>query len=155
MKLAAWLAMCALACSKSSDPAPAPAPAAHREDRHDPAAAKPALALAVTIDGATATWDQDVFARAPRMTGTASDGEARDTWSLRELVHSAVGPSARVIAIVGDTRAELDAAAWADAARVPILHTTRRGTLKFRWADPSGKWGDTVVKDVTRLEIAK
>ena len=42
------------------------------------------------------------------------------------------------------------------AARAPVhVHTTRRGTLKFRWADAGGTWDDTEVKDVTRIEIAQ
>ncbi|HEY0191859.1 MAG TPA: hypothetical protein VGC42_12145, partial [Kofleriaceae bacterium] len=84
-----------------------------------------------------------------------TDGEARDVWSLRELAHQLVGPSARVTAVTGeDGTKAIDAAAWSDATRTPLLHTTRRGTLKYRWADASGKWGETEVKEVSRLEIA-
>jgi hypothetical protein len=57
--------------------------------------------------------------------------------------------------VTGDGSSKtIDRAAWEDAAREPLLHTTRRGTLKFRWADADGKWADTEVKDVTRIEIA-
>lgn len=157
MKRALWVVL-AFACSKSSDPAPpapAPAPAVRHEDRHDPAVAPTSAKLEVAIDGATTTWASDVFDRVPRRAGKASDGEARDTWSLRDLAHQAVGPSARVVAVIGDTRKAVDQAAWNDASRTPILHSTKRGTLKFRWEDGDGKWGETEVKDVTKLEIVR
>lgn len=165
------------ACSKTADPAPpdrpvgltpertataqgpataAAAPAPRHEDRHEPATAPAAISLAVTIAGAPATWTGEDLARAPRMAGAASDGEARDTWSLRELVTRNVGPGARVVAVSGaGGKQPIDPAAWRDAARTPILHTTRRGTLKFRWADGDGRWGPTVIRDVTGLEIAR
>ena len=177
--VAATIACLAVACSRSDKPPPPPdpggAPAAaapseatgsgdkphHRkhEDRHDPAVPDaPPLQLTVAVDGAAASWHQDAFDRVARFTGNtkANDGEARDVWSLRELAHTLVGPTARVTAVIGDdgTRA-LDRAAWDDGSRTPLLHTARRGTLKFRWAGASGTWGETEVKDVTRIEIAK
>lgn len=167
----------AAACSKSVD-APPPAQSAtrstaapvtsddklhprngdgKREDRHDPAA-EPKLQLAVAINGAIASWGPDAFGKVAKYAKNdkASDGEAREVWSLRELAHTLVGPTARVTAVTGDGGSKtIDRAAWDDAVREPLLHTTRRGTLKFRWADAAGKWGDTEVKDVTRLEIAQ
>lgn len=170
-------AVIAAACSKSVDaPPPAQSAAArsaaapadpdkphHRngdgkhEDRHDPAAA-PRLQLAVAINGAAASWGPDAFGKVAKYAKNdkASDGEAREVWSLRELAHTLVGPTARVTAVAGNAGSKsIDRAAWDDAAREPLLHTTRRGTLKFRWADADGKWADTEVKDVTRIEIAQ
>jgi hypothetical protein len=127
----------------------------HHEDRHDPAIATPPLSLTVTIDGNAAKWEQAVFDRTPHFESTNNDGEARDTWSLRELVHGAVGPAARITAVIGETKQAIDPAAWADATRTPIVHRTRKGALKFRWADASGKWDDkAAVKDVTGLEVS-
>lgn len=169
----------AAACSKSVDPPPpaqsaaarstaAPADPAdkphHRngeskhEDRHDPAIAAPQLQLAVAVNGAAASWGPDAFGKIAKYAKNdkASDGEAREVWSLRELAHGLVGPTARVTAVTGDDGSKaIDRAAWDDASREPLLHTTRRGTLKFRWASADGKWGDTEVKDVTRIEIAQ
>lgn len=178
--IAATIASLTAACSKSDrspppDPAAVPAAATaapgepagsdtrphHRkhEDRHDPAVADaPPLQLTVAVDGAAATWHQDAFDRVARFTGNtrASDGEARDVWSLRELAHTLIGPTAHVTAVTGDDGARaIDRAAWDDASRTPLLHTTRRGTLKFRWAGADGAWGETEVTDVTRIEIAK
>lgn len=166
-----WALLLAIAaCSKAADPAPAGPPAqsqpqtaqaaaAKHEDRHAPATAAPAISLAISIAGATpagTTWTGETLAGAPRMAGAASDGEARDTWSLRELARRNIGPDARVVAVIGpDGKQAIEPAAWSDAARTPILHTTRRGTLKFRWADKDGHWGPTVVRDVTGLEIAR
>jgi hypothetical protein len=140
------------ACSKPAD-SPAAGSAAHHEDRHEPAIATPPLSLAVTIDGSATTWQQAVFDRTTHFESANQDGEARDTWSLRELVHGTVGATARVTTVIGETRQSIDAAAWADPAHTPIVHRTRRGGLKFRWADTTGKWQETGVKDVTGLEI--
>lgn len=141
---------------------PAPAEKPHHrkhEDRHDPATDEPPpLQLAVTVAGARATWGHDAFEKVARFVGNtkASDGEDRDVWSLRDLVRTLVGPTARVTSVAGDDGAKaIDAAAWRDPKRTPLLHTTRRGTLKFRWADAAGAWGETEVKDVTRIEIAR
>jgi hypothetical protein len=171
------------ACSKSVDPPPpvqsaaarsttAPADPAsdkphHRgheddhggkhEDRHDPAVAAPQLQLTVAIHGAASTWQKDAFDKVARYAKNdkARDGEAREVWSMRDLAHDLVGPGARVTAVTGDGGSKsIDRAAWDDASREPLLHTTRRGTLKFRWASADGTWGDTEVKDVTRIEIA-
>jgi hypothetical protein len=147
------LVLVVAACSRSADPAQR---TRHKhEDRHEPATAAPALELAVTIDGAPARWQQDVFDRVPHFTSKNHDGDSRDTWSLRELVHATVGPSARVVAVVGETRMPIDAAAWDDPLRTPIVHRTRRGWLKFRWADQNGAWQDAAVKEVSGLEITR
>ena len=160
MRLGLVVVTCVLvayvACSRSggpvSDDKSASATTKH-EDRHEPATAKPGLHLEVTIGGQRSTWDQGVFDKVPHFPSQNHDGEARDTWSLRELAHQAVGPSARVVAVIGTERKLVDEAAWADLTRTPILHTTRRGTFKFRWADKAGTWGDTEVKEVVAIEI--
>lgn len=142
------LALALAACSKSDPP--------RHEDRHEPATAPTKLALAVAIGDAKEVWGDAAFAATPKLAGSARDGEARDTWSLRELVHRNVGPAARVTAVVSPGgRVLVEQTAWDDATRTPILHTTRRGTLKFRWADKAGTWGETVMKDVSALEIAR
>ena len=139
-----------VACNKAAD-TPA-AGSAHHEDRHEPATAAPPLSLAVTIDGSAAMWPQAVFDRTTHFESANQDGEARDTWSLRELVKT-IGATAHVTTVIGDKRQPIDAAAWADPTKTPIIHRTRRGGLKFRWADSKGKWGEASVKDVTGLEI--
>lgn len=179
MKRALWLVLvlASAACSKKDTPktepvasasAPVVAPSASassgsgggkgrkHEDRHEQAA--PAtLKLDVTVAGEKKTWAKDSFDKTPKLSAgaTANDGENRDTWSLRELAHTLVGPNARVTAVLGDDKVAIDQAAWNDANKTPIVHTTRRGTLKFRWADKAGKWGEAEVSDVSGLEIAK
>src|SRR3954470_16743373 len=152
-----WLSIAVLfaataACSqKSSDPGDTPHP---HEDRHEVQATPTTGGHVVKIRATTATWDAAAFAKVSKVAGKASAGEARDTWSLRELAHTLVGPSARVTAVIGAGGPVLiEAAAWGDATRTPILHSTRRGSLKFRWTDAAGTWGDTVAKDVSGLEI--
>ena len=168
-----WLALlvvCVVACSKKDEKEAEPAatgsaaPAEkphHHEDRHDPQAAPTKLEVKVSFVGQQgagkpdATWTADDFAKVPKMAGTANDGEARDTWSIRELAHQLVGPNARVTAVIGEggTKVAIDEAKWTAADSTPILHSTRRGTLKFRYADKTGAWGDTIAKEVTGLEI--
>ncbi|HET9987134.1 MAG TPA: hypothetical protein VFQ65_01410 [Kofleriaceae bacterium] len=152
------LLLVVVACSKKDATTEAPAPADkphHHEDRNDPQAAPSKLTVTVAIAGRpSVTWTSDDFAKVPKMAGKASDGEARETWSLRELAHQLVGPSARVTAVVGEGgKIAIDEAKWSAADSTPILHSTRRGTLKFRYADGNGAWGDTIAKEVTGLEI--
>lgn len=139
-------------CSKS-DASQHVAP--KHEDRNDPAEAAPPLELAITIDGVAGTWQQDAFDRAPHFVGSNHAGESRDAWSLRDLAHTLVGPNARVVAVIGDKREEIDPAAWADPSKTPFVHRTRRGWLKFRWANKDGVWSEADVKDVSGLEIVR
>ena len=164
-------------CSKASDPKPAPvadpvaapavAPSAPAEpgekdkprkhgDKHNPMDPNAApLTLDVSIGGQVTTWKKDSFDKVPRY-NIGSDGEARDVWSLRELATTLVGSGAHVVSVTGeDGTKPMDGSGWADMTKTPILHTTRRGTLKFTWADDKGTWGETVVKDVTKIEIAR
>ena len=127
------------------------------EDRAEPATAPAVLTLQVAVDGARTTWNGDAFERVPRLSGRNRSGESRDAWSLRSMAETMVGPGARVTSVTGDgTTMSISPAEWADAARTPILHTTRRGTLKFRWVAPDGEWKeDAAVRDVTGLAIAR
>jgi hypothetical protein len=170
------LVFCVAACSKA-DPAPtpspgpaapapaaaptaAPAPAAapegsgHHEDRHDKPVAPTTIDIEVTVDGKPAHWGADEFAKVDKFVGKNNDGDDRDMWSLRDLAHKLVGPSARVVSITGDHTDAVATDAWSNAARTPILHNTRKGHLKFRWTDQDGGWlKDDVVKDVAKLEV--
>jgi len=144
-----------------ADPTPAAAattdarPPTH-EDRNDPVASAPVLTLEVTIAGTKTTWQHDVFDKTPKLPGKNRSGEGRDVWSLRALVDQMVGPGARVVTVTGDGATNTIAPeAWGDPTRTPILHTTRRGTLKFRWASKDGEWEETTVRDVTKLEIVR
>ena len=127
------------------------------EDRGEPPTAPAVLTLRVAVDGATSTWSQDAFERVPRLTGRNRSGESRDAWSLRAMTEAMVGPGARVTSVTGDGATnEISAEQWKDTTRTPILHTTRRGTLKFRWVEADGEWQeDAAVRDVTGLAIAR
>lgn len=125
------------------------------EDRRAPVIDDaPPLRLEVVVAGAPAVWQQAEFAKVAKYT-KGVDGEARDVWSLRDLARELAGPTARVVAVTGqDGTRTIDATAWTDDKRTPLLHTTRRGTLKFRWANAAGKWGEAEVRDVSKLELA-
>lgn len=160
MRTLGWMVVLAVGC-KSADKPPEATPATGSAkfkhvagDRRNPVIADaPPLELAVSVKGVASVWKQDSFDKVPRYT-KGPDGEGRDVWSLRELAHVLVGPTARVVAVAGEGGTKpVEPAGWDDATRTPVVHTTRRGTLKFTWTDAEGKWGETVVKDVTRLEI--
>jgi hypothetical protein len=171
MRKLGWIVALVLGCSKPADPpagraspgaAGASASAApfivhhrkHPDHRAPVVDNPPPLVLEVVTGGTTATWRQDAFDKVARFT-QGHDGVARDVWSLRELAHQLVGPTATVTRITGvDGSQPIDPAAWQDPTRTPLLHTTRRGTLKFRWADATGAWGENATKDVTRIELA-
>lgn len=135
-------------------PAATPAAAPVREDRDPPAERPAALSLEVTIDGKAATWNQDVFDKVGKLPGADRGGEARAVWSVRALATEMAGPGARVVSVSSDeSTMAITPEQWADAEQTPILHSTRRGTFKFRWAKKSGEWLGDAVRDVTRLEI--
>jgi hypothetical protein len=116
----------------------------------------PALRIEVHDGASSVAWNQDVFDRTPRSSaGKNSDGDPRDTWSVRALVGGTFGATARVATVIGDTRKTITLAEWSDESRTPIFHRTRRGHLNFCWADASGKWGDTQVKNVVGVELAR
>ncbi len=139
----------------ASAPEPGGGSGKHHEDRHDKPVAATNYDLEVVVDGTSKHWGADEFGRVDKLVGKNNDGDARDVWSLRDLAHALVGPTARVTKVGGESDQPISADAWADASRTPILHNTRKGKLKFRWADKDGKWlEDGVVKDVGKLEIA-
>jgi hypothetical protein len=164
MKLVAAVALlvaCGHSSSSSDQPVgsaavatPADKPHHHHEDRHDVQGSATAFSLDVTVNGAHQTWTPETFAKVSHFVGTNNDGEARDVWSLREVATDLVGSGARIVSITGDSTHAIGSAAWSDPSKIPIVHSTRRGVLKFRWADPDGKWReDEVIKDVAKLEI--
>jgi hypothetical protein len=159
------LVLALIACSKK-DPPPAaqqPAPVATTPSvqpelprpQHVPGTrpARPAnLELAVTVAGKPTTWPASVLETATKLDETHA--EAPQVWSLRDVVKAQLGPKARVTAVISaDGKQAIDEATWKDATTLPILHTTRRGSLNFRWQDAHGVWGDVVTKDVTGLEV--
>lgn len=142
-------------CSKSDAPSEAPTTSkGTHEDRAQKQQKVTDFVVDVTIGDAHEKWTPETFAKVAHYASKNHGGQERDTWSLRELAKTLVGPNARVTKVIGgNTVKEIEAAAWADTARVPIVHSTRRGTLKFRWATSEGVWGDPEANDVMALEI--
>src|SRR5258708_38763265 len=88
----------AVACSNATPPAKTET---KPEDRHQPQTAPSKLVLEVVAGGTTTTWHEGELAKVAKIVGTASDGEARDTWSLRELARTLIGPTARIETVIG------------------------------------------------------
>lgn len=130
-----------VACGKKDAPEP------KHEDRHVAQEAPTQAGIDAIVDGVKTRW---TFDGVPKLTATANDGEARDVWSLADL---GAQHQVKITAVIGaDGKKDVD---WGDPAKRPILHSTRRGTLKFRYADADGKWGETVLKDVTAVETRR
>jgi hypothetical protein len=128
--------------------------ACKHEDRNEPQQAEAAFSLSVSIGQEHETWTRETFSSVKRTFALNKSGESRDAWSLRAIAKELVGPTARVAKVIGPSGAKvIDANAWADLTRSPIVHVTRRGSLKFRWAASDGTWGETEVNDVSALEI--
>jgi hypothetical protein len=144
------LLLALVACSKSGD-------GEHRqkhEDRAEPQTSITAFSIAVTIGDKHETWTPETFSKVEHVAQTNKSGQDRETWSLREIAKILVGPTARVTTVTGSNGTKaIDQAAWGDPARTPIVHLTRRGALKFRWASGDGTWSEAEVHDVSALEV--
>lgn len=144
--------MLALAACSKDEPVPSssPLPRSAASGSASPSSSLAPPVLAVTIDGKLETWRLD---RVPHFITKNTSGQEREAWSLREVAKLA-GPDARVTAVLGTPRLDIDQATWS-GDKIPIIHRTRRGGMKFRWTDNAGTWNDAEVKDVTGLELLK
>lgn len=116
-----------------------------------------ALAIAVTVDGVPKTWALSDIAKVRAMEVEGDSGEgARNAWSLRQVATTLVGPGARVVALAdaAGKSVAIDAAGWADAARLPLLRVNRRGIVKFHWASPDGEpLEGNELRGVAKIEL--
>ena len=113
--------------------------------------------LAVILDGKPGpTWSPEQVTSGPRLALTNKNGEARDAWSVRELVSRLLGPGARVAALVDGSgeRLEISPAEWGDAQKALVLRVSNRGGYKAHWTARNGSAGDAILRDVRKLEIA-
>lgn len=139
---------------RPGDPLPRVAPVAHVRVFVEGAATPSGPSIEAKVRGQPSrTWSVSALERVPRLEHAAV-GEDRDAWSLREIARVLVGPSARVVAVVGDDeRRPIDARAWEDADRIPILRVAGGGhRIKFRWIE-RGELREAEVKNVRAIEI--
>ena len=109
------------------------------------------IRLTAVVDGEARPWTEDDLAEVEPVTIDEA-GADRDAFSLRTLAAELVGPGAAVVEVRGETTTMLDAEAWADASRVPVLKLNRRGMLKLVWLDPGGQpTAGAEVRGVTEL----
>jgi hypothetical protein len=90
-----------------------------------------------------------------QVAGDSGDGK-RDAWPLRELVRTLVSERAVAFELVGEggRKLAIDAAAWRDPARIPILRVNRRGLLRFNWVSPAGQpLEDDGLRGVSEIRI--
>jgi hypothetical protein len=99
--------------------------------------------LEVHIGGKVIAWRSDELKAASRplatvATLTSAEQErlgSRQGWSLRELVRSKLGDSARVTAVIGEDgiRVDLDVLAWRSTDSTPMLRINNRAQFRFQW----------------------
>jgi len=94
--------------------------------------------LELVVDGEHRPLALETLAEIETLAVMGDSGKApRDAWSLRTLAAHIAGKTARVTAIRGEGDREiiLDAEAWRDPSRTPVIRLNRRGKFKFHWAD--------------------
>jgi hypothetical protein len=165
LRIAPWVFFALLpagGCSRKSDaanaPRAAPEPTVARE--HDGTARRdrdgdeserrlPERALEVRLNGAAASpWRPEQVAAIPAMHVQNKQGEAREAWSVDDVAHKLVGPTARVVAVLGTNakRVSVDAA----PGHTLVLRVTRDGEYKAQWSD-----GGQVLHDVRGVEVTR
>lgn len=121
-----------------------------------------AVRLTVMVGEHVSTWARPDFAKVEPLGYKTKEDEARDAWSLRDLVTALVGAKARVVAVEGEgKRVEISRDRWLDISLTPALRITRRGLVKLQWLTPAGKRpassaaSDPIeLRGVTALKIA-
>jgi hypothetical protein len=153
----AFCLLAAAACERKTNATPAPTPPA-------PLAAAPSdgrrakQSLEVIVDGKPAgAWSPEQVAALPRISSMNKNGEARDSWSLRDAAAKLIAPGARVTALISDDGERLDVtpADWSDTHKTLVLRVSNRGGYKAHWSAADGSSGDAVIKNVTKVELAK
>jgi hypothetical protein len=157
---------CAAGCKKETAPSGTPAQSAATQ-----AAAKGArgdkpkaqdnapIELDAVVDGKALHWTRAELAKIPAISvsGDSGDGQ-RAAWSLRDIVKTLVGPTARAVELKGEAGGSLkvEAALWQDGTKQPVLRQNRRGILKFYWVDQAGRpiEGDG-LRGVREVDIQK
>src|SRR5207249_3512325 len=92
-------------------------------------------------------WSKADLEKVKGVSSSNPNKPSRETWDLREVTKTLVGPKARIVALVEK--------AWKDAGMVPSLWVNRRGLFKFTWTAADGKAieGAEELRDVRRIEI--
>ncbi len=87
---------------------------------------------------------------------TPGSNKRQEAWDLRALVRLAGGADARLIRVAGETGEPIaiQADAWADATRMPVVRLNRRDQWKFHWSlADGGRTDGPELRGVTTLEI--
>jgi len=137
-----------------------------REDAVASAAPRKAPAEAgsveVFVDGEhTITWTSAELSGFETLELGSRGGAARpatEAWPLRELVRDLAGPDASVAALQGQggRSVKIDAAAWNDSERIPVLRLNRRGQFKFEWLSASLKpTRGRQMRAVNRIDVSR
>jgi hypothetical protein len=113
-------------------------------------------AIEIRISGKQeAAWTLDKL-KAIDLKKYPSGDAARDSWSLRDIVHALASPKARVVAIAGAGRRRLsiDRKLWDDPHETPTLRVNRQGLFKFQWLGDRNKLpAEAELRNVHVLEI--
>jgi hypothetical protein len=98
------------------------------------------------------------LAKLKALPSKGTGGKAR-IYALKEALGTLVAPGARVVAVhLGDgSTVSVDAKAWTDATRSPVVWQNRRGLFKLGWLDDKGQAMPTnmELRDVRALDVIK
>jgi hypothetical protein len=148
------------ACERKAPAAPAPKAQAEptRHLRQGGDDRKPSAPIDVVVNGKPAVkWTADQLDATPVLDLLNKNGEARQGWALRDLAAKFVGPSARVVAVVGagGQKLAVDAKDWQDPSRFLVLKVSHKGDYKLHWASRDGSADDAVLKGVHEIDVAQ
>lgn len=118
-------------------------------------ATTPGRTLAVEVEGrAPATWGEAELSKLAPVTVTGRDGETAAAWSLRDLAKAAGGDGARVDRVTGGGKpVAIDAAAWNDTSRIPLLRRNARGEIKLDWSSNGARAEGPEAFGVTAIHV--
>lgn len=134
----------------------APEPARHLRQGGDDR--KPTAPIDVVVNGKPSTrWTAAELDATPVLDLVNKNGEARQGWALRDLAAKFVGPSARVVAVVGagGARFAVDAKDWQDPSKLLVLKVSHKGDYKLHWASRDGSSDDAVLKGVREIDVTQ
>ena len=119
---------------------------------------KPSQTVTVKVNGKpAAAWTADRLDAMPVLALVNKNGESREGWWLKDLAQKFVGPSARVVSIVGASGEKLDVEQkdWQDSSKFLVLKVSHKGDYKIHWATRDGSADDAVLKGVKEIDLAQ
>ncbi len=126
-----------------------------------PAKSDEPVHLDVVVDGAESKTMTLASTNVKPLVLPSGDGSGqRDAWPLRDLTRVfAQSRDAAVVEVTAKSgeHVRIDAAAWRDASKMPVLRVNRHGRMKLQWLSPNLEPIDDaiMIKDVSKIRIER